>query len=121
MRAHPSQKRRGSLDAAIGRRVRARRAALGWTQAALAEALGVSQQLVQKYETGATPTSSARLYEIAGLLEAPVAEFFPDAPGGEASEEVRALVGLAADYRAIADGAVRSSLRAILRALAERP
>jgi transcriptional regulator with XRE-family HTH domain len=54
-----------SLDAYVGARVRARRKALGQTQAQLAEAIEVSFQQLQKYERGANRLSVARLHAIA--------------------------------------------------------
>ena len=41
-----------AIDVAVGERIAARRAALGLSQTALAERIGVSCQQVQKYEGG---------------------------------------------------------------------
>ena len=53
----------------IGRRIRRRRLLLNMTQTALAHALGVSFQQVQKYERGAGPVPPSRLIRIAQCLE----------------------------------------------------
>ena len=50
MRYHPRRRRNPSWDAA---QVRALRAQLGLTQARLAEELGVRQQTISEWETGA--------------------------------------------------------------------
>ena len=49
---------------------------LGWTQEALAAALGVSFQQVQKYERGANRVSASMLEAVASALDAPIAYFF---------------------------------------------
>jgi transcriptional regulator with XRE-family HTH domain len=53
----------------IGRRIRRRRLLLNMTQTALARALGVSFQQVQKYERGASPVPPSRLMRISQSLE----------------------------------------------------
>jgi transcriptional regulator with XRE-family HTH domain len=53
----------------IGRRIRRRRLLLNMTQTALARALGVTFQQVQKYERGASPVPSSRLIRISQCLE----------------------------------------------------
>jgi len=58
-----------AIDVAVGNRVRERRRALGMSQGALAKALGVSFQQVQKYERGANRISSSRLVRTAAALE----------------------------------------------------
>ena len=67
-----------AIDRAVGRRIAARRAALGKSQSALASEVGVSFQQLQKYEAGHNRVSASRLHRIAVVLGAPVADFFPD-------------------------------------------
>jgi len=50
------------------------------TQAKVAEALGLTSQQVQKYESGFNRIGSSRLYELAKVLDVPVAYFFDDMP-----------------------------------------
>lgn len=64
------------IDIHLGKVVRARRLALGLSQAELSEPLGLSWQQVWKYENGSNRITAARLFEIAGLLKMSVAEFF---------------------------------------------
>jgi transcriptional regulator with XRE-family HTH domain/predicted XRE-type DNA-binding protein len=53
----------------IGRRIRRRRLFLKQSQAALARSLGVTYQLLQKYEAGVNRVPKARLDQIASLLD----------------------------------------------------
>jgi transcriptional regulator with XRE-family HTH domain len=64
------------FDAVIGERVRSRRIAAGISQAALAEALGVTFQQVEKYEKGADRIGYGRLFKIAAVLGCDVMDFF---------------------------------------------
>ena len=57
------------IDQHVGERIRLRRTELGLTQEQLAEALDVSYQQVQKYETGANRISAGRIFELARKLE----------------------------------------------------
>ena len=64
------------IDRHVGERIRHRRTELGLTQEQLGEALGVSYQQIQKYETGANRISAGRLYEIARRLGVDISDFF---------------------------------------------
>ena len=66
------------IDILIGDRIRDSRKAKMMSQTDLAEKLGVSWQQVQKYERGVNRVSAARLWEIAEILERPMAWFFAD-------------------------------------------
>jgi transcriptional regulator with XRE-family HTH domain len=61
-----------AADTAIGRRIRAERAARRMTQLALADALGITFEQLRKYETGRSRISARRLQQIASLLGVPV-------------------------------------------------
>jgi transcriptional regulator with XRE-family HTH domain len=67
--AHP-------IDAHIGHRIRQRRWMTKLSQMAVAERLGITFQQLQKYEVGANRVSASRLWEIAQVLDVPVAFFF---------------------------------------------
>lgn len=71
----PSPKRVTAIDGQIGERLRAARVASGLTLDELAGALGVSYQLIQKYECGATRLSAARLIEAGRALSVPPSYF----------------------------------------------
>jgi len=65
-----------AIDRHIGLRVRQRRMAVSMTQMSLADALDVSFQQIQKYETGKNKISASRLFEIAYHLCVPFEYFF---------------------------------------------
>ena len=69
------------IDKVVGRRLRERRRELGMSQAALAEALGVKFQQVQKYESAANRIAASRLWRAALTLGVPVEFFFRSADG----------------------------------------
>lgn len=71
MRYHP-------LDVHVGNRLRQRRSLLGMSQTALARAVGLTFQQVQKYERGANRMGASRLFEFAAVLDVPVAYFFDE-------------------------------------------
>ena len=60
--------------------MRARRKALGMNQSALAQKLGVTFQMVQRYEYGLCRISASTLYTMAFALEMPVSYFFDGLP-----------------------------------------
>ena len=65
-----------NVDLHVGDRMRIRRLYLGISQTALAEALGISHQQIQKYERGLNRISAGRLYQLSKLLKIDVAYFF---------------------------------------------
>jgi transcriptional regulator with XRE-family HTH domain len=73
-----SKKASGPTDVYVGARLRMRRKMLGMSQQALGEALGVTFQQVQKYESGANRIGASRLQHIAHVLRVPIAFFFED-------------------------------------------
>lgn len=81
------------VDIHVGRKVRQCRWYAGMSQRELAEILGISYQQLQKYETGANRMSVGRLWDIAQVLEVPIAHFFAGINGPfEDSDEMRATV-----------------------------
>ncbi|MDP3749709.1 MAG: helix-turn-helix transcriptional regulator [Phenylobacterium sp.] len=84
-------RRRGgrAIDADLARRLRAKRREARLSMEALAAALGVSYQQVQKYETGANRISASTLYEIAATLRVPISDFYDDLPGAPACSGAR--------------------------------
>ena len=64
------------VDAYIGQRIRLRRNIMAITQKDLAEKCGITFQQIQKYETSGNRISASRLFQIAAVLETPVAFFF---------------------------------------------
>lgn len=58
--------------------LRIRRKARGWTQAQLAEQLGVRRETVARYETGARRLDSAKLLALSRLLGCTVDELLQE-------------------------------------------
>ena len=69
------------VDRHVGRRVQEKRLDLGLTQTALAKAVGVSFQQVQKYEKGTNRVSASKLFEMADFMKVGIPFFF-DGYGG---------------------------------------
>jgi transcriptional regulator with XRE-family HTH domain len=65
-----------SVDTHVARQLRRLRVARCVTQTQLATGLGVSTQLIHKYEASRTRISPGRLYLCAKLLDVPVSYFF---------------------------------------------
>ena len=63
-------------DVHVGKRVRQARIAKSLSQGALGQALGISFQQVQKYESGSNRIGSSRLWDISQILETPIEFFF---------------------------------------------
>lgn len=61
----------------VGRRIKARRQALGMSQAELAKALGVEQNAVSQYENAQVDLSICRITHIAQVLEITVGDLLP--------------------------------------------
>jgi transcriptional regulator with XRE-family HTH domain len=116
------------IDQHVGERIRLRRTERGLTQEQLAEALDVSYQQVQKYETGANRISAGRLYEIARRLGVEVGYFF----GGLATDDEnappplehggrqRAAIELVRKFAQIEDPEVRAAIAGLVKTLVER-
>jgi transcriptional regulator with XRE-family HTH domain len=84
----------------IGRRIRRRRLFLKQTQAGLARALGVTYQLLQKYEAGVNRVPKARLDQIASLLDVGPDYFTLESPSA-AVRDADALDGFLQSRQAI--------------------
>jgi transcriptional regulator with XRE-family HTH domain len=63
-------------DRIIGHQIKLQRANAGLSQAALANAVGVTFQQLQKYERGANRVSASRLHRLALALNVPIGVFF---------------------------------------------
>lgn len=64
------------IDAHVGKRLRLRRTMMGLSQEALARAVGITFQQVQKYEKGTNAMNANRLYEFAKFMQVPISYFF---------------------------------------------
>lgn len=119
----PVQKRAGrkavAIDLVVGANVRRLRADAGVTLSVLAEALSISHQQLQKYETGVNRISAGMLYELARFFAVPYDQLFedPDTAEDEDAELIRArrkchIVVDRADSRATLEAMAR-----VLRAM----
>ena len=77
------------IDSYVGSRMRLRRKMLNMSQEQLGEKLGITFQQVQKYEKGTNRVGASRLYSLAGLLQVPVAFFFPQPEASGAASGMR--------------------------------
>ncbi len=66
------------IDVHVGARIRLRRTLLGISQVALAEAIGLTFQQVQKYEKGVNRVSASRLVDLANALDVSIPYFFDE-------------------------------------------
>ena len=119
----PKPKQTTAIDHGVGSHIAFLRAANGLSQSALASALGVSFQQVQKYETGKNRVGAGRLQAIAERLGVPVASFFeaePDAgtENGPALLRVSGSLELLRAYNQIADDQMRRDVLALVKSAA---
>jgi transcriptional regulator with XRE-family HTH domain len=73
------------VDVHVGERMRILRKARSLSQGALADALGITFQQVQKYERGANRVSASMLQRAARAMGVPVATFFEGLDQNESS------------------------------------
>jgi transcriptional regulator with XRE-family HTH domain len=114
------------IDAHVGERIRLRRTELGLTQEQLAEALEVSYQQVQKYETGANRVSAGRILEIARAFGVEVGYFFeglsdddPSLPLEHGGRQ-RAAIELVRKFGQIKDPEVRAAIAGLVKTIVDR-
>ncbi len=74
-------RRRGStaynpIDQHVGARLRTRRTLLGLSQTVVGDAIGITFQQLQKYESGSNRISASRLYDLSQILDVDTAYFF---------------------------------------------
>jgi transcriptional regulator with XRE-family HTH domain len=120
------------VDAFVGARISLRRSAMGLSQTALAQRIGISFQQVQKYETGQNRISASRLHRAATVLGTSVESFFPpvETARGAVDDGWAGLrfITATADGRTVATGFpmiedrdVRKAVARIVQALAGEP
>lgn len=118
-----------AVDHHIGLRVRRRRTALGMSQEALGDALGLTFQQVQKYEKGANRIGASRLLQIAGILGVGIEFFFEglEQAGAQFAPEQRSMAEFLAitesdrlvrSFKSLKDGEVRRKVADLVEWLA---
>lgn len=85
------------IDVHVGARIRLRRTLLGLSQSTLADSIGLTFQQVQKYERGANRVGSSRLFDIAAVLEVPIAYFYDEMTAKTSSQSPASLMGVEVD------------------------
>jgi transcriptional regulator with XRE-family HTH domain len=116
------------IDQHIGERIRLRRTELGLTQEQLAEALDVSYQQIQKYETGANRISASRIFEMARRLDVDMSYFFDGLSFGdhaalpplEHGGRQRSAIELVRKFAQIEDAQVRAAIAGLVKAVVDR-
>ena len=121
------------VDVHVGRRLRMRRKDLGYSQQALADALGLTFQQVQKYEGGANRISASKLHATAMFLTTPIGFFFEGLDDPEGADSTAADLAnemaefwstpggpeLARAYVGIASAGMRRHLADLAKAIAD--
>lgn len=121
------------VDIHVGRRLRMRRKDLGYSQQALADALGLTFQQVQKYEGGANRISASKLHATAMFLKTPIGFFFEGLDDPEGADSTAADLAnemaefwstpggpeLARAYVGIGSAAMRRHLADLAKAIAD--
>jgi transcriptional regulator with XRE-family HTH domain len=74
------------VDLHVGLRIRLARTERKISRIALAEAVGLTEQQILKYEKGRNRIGAGRLQQICSVLEIPVAFLFEGAPGSSLHE-----------------------------------
>ena len=108
------------VDALVAERIRHFRTDRGFTQSALAQALGLSYQQLQKYESDSNRVSAGKLYEIAKFLDVPIDEFFAGTKETEvtASPEMNSdVTDLNDDFQNIDKREVRAAISGLVKSL----
>jgi transcriptional regulator with XRE-family HTH domain len=80
------------IDVHVGARLRARRTLLGLSQTALGDAMGITFQQMQKYESGSNRISASRLYDVSKLLDVDIGYFFDEMDKATESESPARLI-----------------------------
>lgn len=83
------------IDRHVGTRIRGRRVGLRISQTKLGQAIGVTFQQIQKYESGTNRVGASNLFKISRALGVDVSFFFDGAPGEIAASMPMAGLGLA--------------------------
>jgi transcriptional regulator with XRE-family HTH domain len=118
------------IDVHVGSRIRTARLLAGLTQSALAAAVKLTFQQIQKYERGSNRVSCSMLSEFAEVLGRPVSWFFADGEveGAQLSkgagdpvigERQRLTYELTSNFSKISNERAREHLVALTRTMAE--
>ncbi|MBP5857536.1 helix-turn-helix transcriptional regulator [Marivibrio halodurans] len=114
------------IDAHVGRQLRAVREARGFSQVQLGQAVGLSNQQIQKYENGANRIGASRLWQFATLLNVNIETFYagldtedvnsPASDIARSAARERRLRGIALDLERIESEALRDQIHSLILA-----
>ena len=107
------------LPKRLGKNLANSRKAKGWTQAALAERLGMEPESISRFERGATLPSLATLEQIAAFLDTSIADLLAEYPD-TAYTEAQRISALMADLEPDARAGVLSIVKTICTTLKRR-
>lgn len=105
------------MDIHVGRQLRLARELAGLTQTDISKELGMSFQVVQKYEQGEIRVSASRLFQLSVLLAKPVGYFFDGfEAGAEGRGELeRDEIDLVRAFRLIRSPELKQCIQRLLR------
>jgi transcriptional regulator with XRE-family HTH domain len=105
------------IDIHVGRQLRLARELAGLTQTDIGRKLGMSFQVVQKYEQGEIRVSASRLFQLSVLMAKPVAYFFEgfEVGAGSQNEMQRDEIDLVRAFRLIHSQELRQCIQRLLR------
>ena len=110
------------IDVHVGLRIRQRRRLLGMRQGTLGAAVGLSFQMVQRYEIGSNSVPASRLFEVAKALNVSPSFFFEGSRlKAKAPLYTRETIKLVRAYFAINNPTLRQSIAETIRAIATTP
>jgi transcriptional regulator with XRE-family HTH domain len=81
------QKPPNPVDVQVGKRLRMWRTNREVSRITLGEAIGLTEQQIQKYESGANRIGASRLEKMCSVLKIPVSFLFEDAPASSPGED----------------------------------
>jgi transcriptional regulator with XRE-family HTH domain len=91
----------GSIDAAIGGRIRSLRIHHELSQAQLAKKLGVTYQQVQKYESGRNQVNPTRLFQLAEIFGVSASVLLGEKPAKNSGSQLPSLFAVDLDKEAV--------------------
>ena len=108
MAANKNSRAPDEIDIAISERLRKKRKEAGMSLGVLAQAVGVSYQQLQKYETGLNRIPSSRLAKLAAILKVSPAYFFEyEYPNSESLNKEFEENYLLSNFRKIKENDIR--------------
>lgn len=111
------------IDRNIGKKIKSRRIFLGMSRQDLAEKMNITQQQIQKYETGINRISASRLLGLAQALNVNVNYFYEDSAAvqtEELNEEgQRMCIEVARNFMRIDNKGFKAAINNLVKTLSE--